>query len=84
MEEVEGTFIYKGYVKSLDDKKTDVYESMSTGLMISSEVLKNYSGDVFTLEIEIEDLKPKEQGVAAPILTLAAMVQAAREKKNNL
>ena len=31
----EGTHIYKGYVKSLDDKKTDVYKSSTAGLMIS-------------------------------------------------
>ena len=58
--EIDGTYFYKGYVKSLDDKKTDVYESSTAGLMISVEVLKKFSGDVFTMEIEIEDQKPKE------------------------
>ena len=33
--EFEGTYSYKGYVKSLDDKKTDVYKSSTAGLMIS-------------------------------------------------
>ena len=58
--EFEGTLIYKGYVKSLDDKKTDVYLSSTAGLMISVEVIKKFPGDAFTMEIEIEDQKPKE------------------------
>merc|ERR1712080_155052 len=58
--ECKGTYSYKGYVKSVDDKKTDVYESSTAGLMISFEVLKKCAGDVFTMEIEIEDQRPKE------------------------
>ena len=58
--EFKGTSIYKGYVKSLDDKKTDVYESSTAGLMISVDVIKRFPGDAFTMEIEIEDQKPKE------------------------
>ena len=58
--EDEGTSIYKGYVKSLDDKKSDVYLSSTAGLIISLEVVKKFPGDVFTMEIEIEDQKPKE------------------------
>ena len=58
--EFEGTLNYKGYVKSLDDKKTDVYLASTAGLIISLEVVKKFPGDVFTMEIEIEDQKPKE------------------------
>ena len=58
--EFEGTLIYKGYVKSLDDKKSDVYLSSNAGLIISLEVGKKFPGDAFTMEIEIEDQKPKE------------------------
>merc|ERR1712062_491482 len=60
----EGTHFYKGYVKSLDDKKTDVYESYTAGLMISFQGLKKFTDDVFTMEIEIEDQKPKEDSNA--------------------
>ena len=58
--EFEGTSNYKGYVKSLDDKKTDVYLSSTNGLIISLEVIKKFPGDAFTMEIEIEDQKPKK------------------------
>ena len=58
--EFERTYSYKGYVNSMDDKKTDLYESCTAGLKISFEILKKCIGDVFTMEIEIEDQKPKE------------------------
>ena len=58
--EYEGTHIYKGYVKSLDDKKTDVYRSSTAGLIISLEVLEKFPGNELTMEIEIEDQKRKE------------------------
>ena len=59
--EFEGTSNYKGYVKSLDDKKTDVYLSSTAGLIISLEVMKKFPDEMFTMEIEIEDQKPKEK-----------------------
>merc|ERR1712018_748584 len=48
----EGTYSYKGYVKSLDDKKSDIYKTSTAGLMISFGILKKWSGNVFTMEIE--------------------------------
>jgi len=56
----EETYYYKGYVKSLDDKKSDIFLTSTAGLIISSEILKKCTGGVFTMEIEIEDQKPKE------------------------
>ena len=54
-----GEFCYKGYVKSLDDKKTVAYESQ-IGLIVPSKVLKKFIDDDLTVEIEIEDLKETE------------------------
>ena len=51
-----GEFCYKGYVKSLDDKKMVAYESQ-IGLIVPSKVLKKFIDDDLTVEIEIEDLK---------------------------
>jgi len=56
----EGTYSYKGYVKSLDDKKSDIYKTSTAGLLISFEILKKCTGNVFTMEIEIEDQKRRE------------------------
>ena len=56
-----GTPIYKGPMKSLDDRKTDILES-KIGLVVPLNVLKNHLNDdnIFDLDIEIEDLKPKD------------------------
>ena len=60
----EGTYSYKGFVKSLDDKKHDVYKRRTAGLMVSFGILKKCTSHVFTMEIEIEDQKPKEDSNA--------------------
>ena len=56
-----GTPIYKGPMKSLDDKRTDVLES-KLGLVVPLDVLKKHMDEqkILHLEIEIEDLKPKD------------------------
>ena len=56
-----GTPIYKGPMKSLDDKRTDVLES-KVGLVVPLDVLKKHMDEqkILHLEIEIEDLKPKD------------------------
>ena len=58
-----GTLIYKGPVKSLDDSKTKVFES-KVGLTFSFEVVKQYLDENgLTFELEIENLKPKDDDV---------------------
>ena len=56
-----GTPTYKGPMKSLDDKRTDVLES-KVGLVVPLDVLKKHMDDqkIVHLEIEIQDLKPKD------------------------
>ena len=56
-----GTPTYKGPMKSLDDKRTDVLES-KLGLVVPLDVLKKHMDEqkILHLEIEIEDLKPKD------------------------
>ena len=56
----EGTYSYEGYVKSLDDKKYDIHKSCIAGLIISFETFKRFTDELFTMNIEIEDQKPKE------------------------
>ena len=55
-----GTSIYKNHVISLDHNKEDVYKS-STVLMINTDILEKFIGDNLIIEIEIENLKPKEE-----------------------
>ena len=56
-----GTPIYKGPMKSLDDRKTDVFTS-KVGLVVPLDVLKKHLGNEtkIAFEIKIEDLKPKD------------------------
>ena len=56
-----GTSTYKGPMKSLDDRKTDVFKS-KVGLVVPLDVLKKHLGNEkkIVFEIKIEDLKPKD------------------------
>ena len=56
-----GTPIYKGPMKSLDDRKTDVFKS-KVGLVVPLDVFKKHLGNEtkIVFELKIEDLKPKE------------------------
>ena len=56
-----GTQIYLGPVKSLDDRKTDVFKS-KVGLVVPLDVLKRHVGEemIMVFQIKIEDLKPKD------------------------
>ena len=56
-----GSPSYNGPMKSLDDRKTEVFES-KTGLVVMLDVIRKYidDDDKIHLEIKIEDLKPKD------------------------
>ena len=60
---------YKGPVRSLDDRKTEVFRSQA-GLRVSFEVAEIYRKSkakpnalIFEIELETEDLKPKDDDV---------------------
>ena len=56
-----GTPIYKGPMKSLDDRKTEVFNS-KIGLLVASDVIKKHRDENHILKIffEMKDLKPKD------------------------
>ena len=56
-----GSLSYNGPMKSLDDRKTDVFKS-KVGLVVPLDVLKKHLGNEtkITFEVKIEDLKPKD------------------------
>ena len=54
-----GTFWYKNYVKSLDDKKTDIVKSEKC-MKIPFDLYWKYLGDKLEFEILIENLKKEE------------------------
>ena len=54
-----GTFCYKNYVKSLDDKKTDIIKSEKC-LRIPLDLYWKYFGKHFEINITIENLKKEE------------------------
>jgi len=56
-----GTSTYKGPMKSLDDRKTDVFKA-KVGLVVPLDVLRKHlvNETKITFEVKIEDLKPKD------------------------
>ena len=56
-----GSPSYNGPMKSLDDRKTEVFEA-KTGLVVILDVIRKYldDDDKLRLGIKIEDLKPKD------------------------
>ena len=59
---IHGQNMFKGPVKSLDDK-TDNWFKEHYGLVVSWDFAKKFidDEDSLTVEIEIEDLKPQEE-----------------------
>ena len=60
-EDIElGTFCYKNYVKSLDDNRKDICNSMAC-LRVPAEMFWKHLGGKFVLKITIENLKEEEE-----------------------
>ena len=57
---VFGDHYFQNQVKSLDDKKMEVFESNAC-LILSLEMFREYIGKNFKFVVEIEDLKPREE-----------------------
>ena len=57
---VFGDHYFQNQVKSLDDKKEEVFESNAC-LILSLEMFREYIGKDFKFVVEIEDLKPRDE-----------------------
>ena len=57
---VFGVYYYQNQVKSLDDKREDVFES-NVCLILPLEMFREYIGKDFKFVVEIEDLKPRDE-----------------------
>ena len=62
---VFGDYYYQNQVKSLDDKRRNVFESKAC-LILPLEMFQEYIGKEFKFVVEIEDLKPREEDDQKP------------------
>ena len=62
---IVGDYYYQNQVKSLDDKRRNVFESKAC-LILPLEMFQEYIGKEFKFVVEIEDLKPREEDDQKP------------------